>query len=228
MARADKNRSISGGFTIAELVIATAVFSVILMVAMTSFLQIGRMFYKGITISQTKETAQHVLDSVSVDLQYANSTPSSPLPTDPNSTYQYLCIGNSRYTYMPHHMIDSSKENWTDNTKPKDFGLLHDSLPGNNNPCGDPFASNTEAPLGGTNPAKNNSPTVEMLGNKMQLSSLAVGLTSPHNVSVHIAYGDNDLLIGNPDDPTCVSDLKSSEFCSVISLNTIVSKNFNF
>jgi prepilin-type N-terminal cleavage/methylation domain-containing protein len=208
------------GFTIPELLIATAVFSVILMVAMASFLQIGRMFYKGITISQTKETAQHILDSVSADLQYADSG-SNPTPIT-KTDYSYMCIHGSRYTYMLKHEIDSSRENWSDSTKPKDFGLLYDKMKGADG-CGDPFAST--APL--QNP-------VEMLGNKMRLSKFEVSLVPEadnlYNVNVNIAYGDDDVLVLTPDPskPTCIGDLKSSEFCSVINISTLVSKNFSF
>jgi hypothetical protein len=196
---------------------------------MASFLQIGRMFYKGITISQTKETAQHILDSVSADLQYANTLSSSPLPADPSSPYKYICVGNSRYTYMMNHVIDASQDNWND-SQTKSFGLIHDS-----GGCAAPFTGNSLSTLQ-TNPAAPLRNPVEMLGNKMRLSDFSISqvATNLYNVNVYIAYGDDDVLNGLPATPntaaapTCVSDLKSSEFCSITSLKTAISKNFGF
>jgi hypothetical protein len=122
---------------------------------------------------------------------------------------------------MLQHKIDSSKENWSDNTKPKDFGLLHDRMNGSDG-CADPFTSTASL----QNP-------VEILGNKMRLSSFSTSLVPDainlYNVNVYIAYGDDDVLTGaTTSSPTCVGDLKSSEFCSAINISTIVSKNFNF
>lgn len=222
------------GFTIPELLIATAIFSVILMVAMASFIQIGRMFYKGITISQTKDTAQNILDSVSADLQYADTAPSSPSSGGSGSTaYSYICLNGlngSRYTYMPRHEVDLINDNWTSPTQ-RSFGLLHDRLTGHAG-CGDPFNTSASNYVPLQNP-------VELLGNKMRLSTFSINLVDPahpnylyYNVNVYVAYGDDDVLNttapATTAAPVCVSDLKSSEFCSVIGLKTIVSRNFSF
>lgn len=214
MAKTARNKI--KGFTIPELLIATAVFSVILTISMAAFLQIGRMFYKGITISQTKDTAQHILDSVSADLQYSTSGPTAPISYTLNgATYSYVCIGSSRYIYMQGHMVDAS-ENTNHSLS---FGLLHD-----NAGCGDPF-----------NPAASKYVAlkypVEILGNEMRLSAFSVSSvgTSLYNVSVYVTYGEADVLNNATSPmPTCISDLKSSEFCSTIALGTTVSKNFNF
>lgn len=181
---------------------------------MAAFLQIGHMFYKGVTISQTKDTAQHILDSVSADLQYASTDPNTGSGgSDPN-TYSFMCIGNSRYTYMLGHEVNSSAENWNDSTKPWNFGLLHD-----NGGCDDPFNSTSTL----------NNP-VELLGNMMRLSNFDVNGTSGlYNLDVYVAYGDDDVFNNAAStSPTCVDNLKSSEFCAVTSLSTTVSKNFNF
>lgn len=54
----------TAGFTIVELMIATVVFSVILILITTGIIQIGKAYYKGIIGSRTQETARKITDEV--------------------------------------------------------------------------------------------------------------------------------------------------------------------
>lgn len=77
------------GFTAIELIIAAGVFSVVLMAALSSFLGVGRMFYKGVTINNTQNIAVQIANSITTDIQNA---------TIVNAPGSYFCIGNVRYT----------------------------------------------------------------------------------------------------------------------------------
>jgi prepilin-type N-terminal cleavage/methylation domain-containing protein len=90
MAIKSKNRS---GFTVIELLIATAVFSVVLLVFLTAFLRISELFYKGVNLSNTQEVARKITQSLTNDIQFYQGLVDKPL------TGNYFCIGNHRYAY---------------------------------------------------------------------------------------------------------------------------------
>src|SRR3990172_9120101 len=60
-----------GGFTIVELMIATTIFSVILLIVTFGMLQIGRTYYKGITLTKTQNAARSIIDTISQDIQFS-------------------------------------------------------------------------------------------------------------------------------------------------------------
>src|ERR1700685_4674914 len=86
------------GFTIVELLLATSVFSLILLVALGSFLQIGRLFYKGVSLTSVQNVATQALNDMADNIQTASSV--SALAS--SGGYNYFCIGNTRYTYTTH------------------------------------------------------------------------------------------------------------------------------
>lgn len=211
MLRTNNNSNNSKGFTIVELLLATVVFSAVVVVALSGFLSIGRLFYKGVNLSQTQSTAQQIVDSFTSDIQTSSSV---SLAATTSSKSSYFCIGNNRYIFNLHKMVDITVH---DNTK--NFGLIRDRLPGGSSACSNPY----DAP-GAVAPTS----AVEMLGNKMRLNSLSVTATCPtcklYSVVVNLAYGDDtsltiDSATGNA---TCDSNLSSSQYCSVTGLSTTV------
>src|SRR6266498_3833396 len=66
-------RRIDNGFTIIELMVATTIFSIVLMVILASFLQIGRMFYKGISINNTNEATRTLVDDITSDIKLSQA-----------------------------------------------------------------------------------------------------------------------------------------------------------
>src|SRR5258708_6166908 len=122
----------AGGFTIVELTIATAIFSTVLLVGLASFLGIGKIFYKGVTITQTQSAAQSVLDQLSSDVQFGVSVVASQ-PTGTGA--RFMCIGNARYTYNLYQEVNIDVHDSSTH-----FGLLRDLLPGNSG-CANPFGA---------------------------------------------------------------------------------------
>lgn len=84
----------SKGFTIIELLIATVIFSVILLVITGAIVQFGRIYYKGIVQSRTQERARAITDSVAKNLQFSKGD--IPVLTDGNC----YTIGNHSYEYV--------------------------------------------------------------------------------------------------------------------------------
>lgn len=219
-----KNNS---GFTIIELLVASVIFSVVLLGATTVIIQIGRMYYKSITSTRTQETSRSVMENISRDLQFsdnksfrqdytgsgipeiqwATTAPTAPTSSDPNSSSPfYVCAGGSRYTYWLGRQV-----------KEGSHGLLIHPAP--NGACSSPVAG------GGT----------ELLGENMRLTAFSV--TRPatssgtYNVSIGVAYGDDDLLNtfstgslqGELADTLCLGGI-GSNFCATSALDTVVKR----
>ena len=62
------------GFTIVELLIATAVFSFILLVVTTGIIRLGNMYYKGVISSRTQESIRNIVSETSSAIQFAQSS----------------------------------------------------------------------------------------------------------------------------------------------------------
>jgi len=203
------------GFTIIELLIATSVFSLVLLGALTGFIHTGQLFYKGVTVTQTGATAKQVLDDVSSSINNSSSNSILLYPTSP-SGYSYDCVGNVRYTYNNlHTMIDLSVGN---SYNPNgNYGILRNLINGCSAPCA---TTGCSAPL---------STATEMLGDHMRLSDFTLTPLSSgklYTVSVTIAYGDNAVLDTTTTPPTCIGDSQSQQFCAVSDLSTSVYAEF--
>src|SRR5258708_6740933 len=208
-------KRVCNGFTIVELTIATAIFSTVLLVGLASFLGIGKIFYKGVTVTETQSAAQSVIDQLSSDVQFGVAV----VPSQPTGTgAQFMCIGNARYTYNLYQEVNvDAHDNVTH------FGLLRDLLPGSSG-CADPFGASSVALVNPT----------ELLGNKTRLSKLDItpaknaggsDIVDLWNINLTLAYGDDSSLHGGDTaNPVCDANLNRTQFCSVVNLNTSVNR----
>lgn len=207
--RTNSHKSL-GGFTIVELMIATTVFSVILLLATFALLQVGRTYYKGITLTKTQNAARTIIDTISQDIQFSggevNQVPPGGLP-DPQ--YYAICVGGNRYTVKLDQKVSGSDSH----------GLVLDAGSGN---CDPSSRANMNAPL----PAASR----ELLDNNMRVVELNV--SNPNNnfytINLTIIYGDTDLLNNNIGDPNyhkqCLSVQAGSQFCATVNLSATVQK----
>ncbi len=82
----------SKGFTILELMIATTIFSTILLLCTYGLIQVGNTYYKGATTARTQAVARSIIDDISYEIQYGTVKPqiiTSPL---------LVCIGSTRFS----------------------------------------------------------------------------------------------------------------------------------
>lgn len=217
-----KNNS-QKGFTIIELIIATTVFSVVLVMVSTMIIQIGKMYYKGITMSVTQQTTSTISDDVSRAVQFSGGTIDSS--SDEETATRAYCIGGIRYTYVTNkQQNDGGHVLWRDE-KPSDS-------------C---------SPADYSQPLNNGR---EMIGSHMRLLQFEVtplNGASAARVQVSVAYGDNDLLTSYDNNgtnlvdangdgaineadiasATCRSLTLGGSFCAVSGLTTIVKKRLN-
>lgn len=230
------------GFTIIELLVATTVFSMVLVVALAGILRVTQLYYKGITASRTQEVARSLADELSESIKYSNNSiviQSDPLVAGPevavsatNDT-NYFCVGPKRYTYA----IDRQLKSAPDTSVKQKLHVLWVDVPVDG--CRGPANLNSAEP----SPPSDNGR--EILGENMRLARLEI-IPEPslgreaYTINLSVAYGDHsepNSDTGNPyggaltttDDGqsrTCQS-LNSpfvGQFCHVSSISVIVER----
>lgn len=187
----------TSGFTIIELLIATMVFSVVLLTISSAIIQIGRLYYKSITSSRTQAAARTIMTDISDAIQFndgevVGTTDPFALARTPDNGSRGVCVAGRHYSYR-------LRQQRSDQTN------LHAVVAQKTNgECNALQAQNMNlASLNGS----------ELLGDKMRLDRLVVeqipGDASSYKVSVRVVYGDNDLLC-DPD----VTAISSPAHCS--------------
>jgi type II secretory pathway pseudopilin PulG len=178
------------GFTIIELMIATLVFSFILIVITVGVMAFTNSYYKGVNSSTTQTATQGIIDDITQAIQFggAGTVGLGSLPSA--GTDGVFCAGSKLFIfssgveYNPSAPGAPSDGNW---------GLYMMNNP-NTASCTKPGA-----PSGGS----------ELLGSHMRLADFSLvqqdvsSPTSPWKVNIRVAYGDADLLCstslnGNP------------------------------
>jgi prepilin-type N-terminal cleavage/methylation domain-containing protein len=218
------------GFTMVELMIATSVFSIILLLSLAGFLQIGQLFYKGVNITQTSNTLNQTVTSLKNDILFDTSGAaitimnSSVTPaSEPTVNRYYFCAGVNRYGFFLGRQLDKAVQTDEMENFPVSgwyrFALLKDRLSVTG--CPNPFTSSASFTPAGT---------TELLGDKMRLSNLDIEqLPSPNDklytISIKIAYGDDEVLQDpNSTSPSCLAGAAYSQYCFVSDLRTTVRK----
>lgn len=175
------------GFTIIELLVATLVFSVILVVITSGIIHFTENYYKGLHESSTQTTARNVMNVISQNLQYGGGADAYITNTDTTGeTDKYICIGSVQINYKIGPQLGS------DGT----YGVVVSAV--------DPLAG-----CGAYRPGITKGK--ELLAPKMRLANLCVnncsGATSGslYTVNVGIVYGDVDLLCARKITPASTS-----------------------
>ena len=217
-------RHTEDGFTIIELLIATAVFTVILIITAAALIGISQTYVKGSVEGNTQQTARKILSSISQDIQFNNN---SSIILNPSSSSNktdefYFCIGSDVYVYNLNKRLTSNPQSWvliryTNPICPKSPPSIPQSS----------SESNYE----------------ELMASGQRLGQLSISETSINNnpaytISIEIGYGASNVLIGTDTSPVnqinentkynyrCQTGLDSS-FCAVSSLTTTVAPRIN-
>jgi prepilin-type N-terminal cleavage/methylation domain-containing protein len=176
------------GFTIVELMIATLVFSVVLLLLTTGLMQIGRTYSKGVSMARTQEVARSVADDVVQAIQFAGGTIIPTNGTMNNGIVSGACIGNKRYSVALTRQYTATSHN----------RFVTDTIASGcrAGPGGTTARSDGTAGTGMTGPLTGGGQ--ELLGERMRVVDFRVtqSATNPnvYNVLVRVAYGDDDLL----------------------------------
>jgi len=189
-----KNIKKQSGFTVIELLIATAVFSVVLLVFITAFLRISELFYKGVNLSNTQEAARTITQDIASDIQFYHA--------QPQSFANYFCIGSHRYAF----------NQFVQYVPGTNYGLLEEDLSG----CP---ALNSPSPNTNTG---HELLSAGMQLNKMQISCALNECTV--SVRVVFYGSDPSVLSPAANSPTavCTGPDESTQFCATAEYNSTV------
>jgi prepilin-type N-terminal cleavage/methylation domain-containing protein len=213
-----KTGSNNKGFTIVELMIATVVFAMVLLLCSLAIVQVGKMFYKGTTINRTQDTARRVADDVSQAIQFGVSTLSAPVGgtprtvgTAPNSyTVNSWCLGEVRYSFVTDRSLGSNPVFqsrhvlWKDRTE---------------DPACTPLNLTQARPIDDLDLSQDGE---EMVGSNMRIP--VFDLTPPSNgvwsILIRVAYGDEADLFEGTDFERCIGSNAGGQFCAVSTIST--------
>lgn len=215
------------GFTLIELMIASGLFAVILLVVSIGLLQIGRVYFKGITSSYTQEVTRNIIEDVSEAIQLSGEDVTNPIAS--NGAVQGFCVGPRRYSYQRGLLKDSGAGTVR-------HALVVDVLDECNG-TGPGVISPTQAQnINGVLTANSR----ELLGENMRIANFAVTNLGGgfFQVTVRIIYGENDLLCSpalndcnsngvtdlNRTDLQCKSTEVGGQFCSASELTTTIQR----
>jgi type II secretory pathway pseudopilin PulG len=214
------------GFTIVELMIATSVFSLVLLVVSAGVLSFSRSYYHGVVVNNTQNITRNAMNEVVQSIQFSSGV--NPIMS--GSTTIGYCIGGSRsYYFALNKQITSDSQN---------------ALVNGANCAG---SNDTLKNIGGSSLAVISSAGLqqprELLGSNMRLAKFSItpdqGL---YRVELEVAYGDDDLLCIPGANDSCVAltptnfvvgdDLRckagvGSQFCAVVHLTSAVATRLN-
>jgi len=206
------------GFTILELLISTAVFSVVLLLCSTAIIQVGRMYYKGVIANRTQNASRNVVEDVSQAVQLGSAAGSSFFDTGTQNyggvTIRSYCLGEILYSYAPAGTALGTGAG-------RIRHVLWKDKPGINAVC---------TPLNLTQANPGGVSGQEMLGDAMRVVQFLVNdeTINLYSIRLTVAYGgDNDvfkLMGGIPDYNICASSSAGGQYCSVSIINTSAAK----
>jgi prepilin-type N-terminal cleavage/methylation domain-containing protein len=202
------------GFTILELLIATLVFSIVLMVIVACVIRFNKAYYKGTVSNTTQIVARNLIDDVVRTIEF-NGGDIVPLYSGGN--VRGYCIGDSRrYSFYPGDEISGS--------------LFHVLISDTFNGCGPgtPALNMLTMPsnIATAIPPVNNGR--EQLYTNMRISKFDIteagGL---YTVTVRVAFGsDSAFDFPTAPDAKCKEDTNLT-YCAVSELTTTVRKRVN-
>lgn len=202
-----------------ELLIATLVFSMVLLVVTIGVMTFTKSYYKGITQSNTQNTARSVIENITQAIQFSGDAVTSPIGTVGSGSSVGFCIGNQRYSYQTGwQLVDGTPQIALKQTKHE---LVVDT-PGN---CSGLNAQDVTKTPSGT----------ELLSPNMRVAKLSVaqvGTSGMYKVDLRVLYGDADLLYSPSGDAAgaaapdakCRAAFSGSQFCAESELSSIVGK----
>ncbi len=228
-----KTASNQKAFTIVELMIATAILSIILVLVTAMMISIGNLYYKGTSQASLQDNIRNITDEMSQDLQLNGSALITGANVNPALPRSY-CIGTTRYTYIVGLQISSSP-----GVGQSYHVLWRDNVPAGTCPdIAQAVFDSTSLPTA--------DPGTELIGPNSMLTgfTLTTG-ASPFTLTISEAYGPPTLLcdtgtpgdcsaattnsnhIWNPNAPVgeiICKGLSGTQFCATASLTTTVSE----
>jgi len=200
-------RGNNSGFTIVELMIATAVLSVILVLVAIVMTNIGRLYFKGSNQAKVQNNVRTISSDIAQRLQLSSGQ-MAPADDDGSNPVKAYCIGTARYTYVVNEQLGG------DDTEYKHV-LWRDRVPAGT--CENTIDLRSDNP-GGTE-------GVELVTTKSRITHFTIDfgdLGGPSVINLGLAYGDEDLFTAatrGTSNPKCAGEA-GGQFCATASLTT--------
>ncbi|MEK7153861.1 MAG: prepilin-type N-terminal cleavage/methylation domain-containing protein [Patescibacteria group bacterium] len=212
-ARIKRSMRRIAGFTIIELLVATAVFGTVLLVATTGVMQLSRVYYKGVTERNTQNTARSIADLIAQSIQFnGGSVTTTPATPTPGNEYAF-CVGNQQYSYSVGYEVADSP---VAGKFQKRHALVVRDLAG----CTSSSAAQDLDPVAVIGR--------ELMRPGMRLASLQItnAGTDLYRISVRVVYGDDSVLTSPATAAAakCQSIRAGTQFCAISDLTTVVTK----
>lgn len=215
----DRKLARSTGFTVLELMVATSIFAVVLLVLTAGVLSFSRDYFASVTRSNTQAVARAILDDVAHSIQFAQTAPTSFATTGGTAA---TCIDNVMYSYAVGVQVSAASGPNHQNK----YGMVK-RIP----------AVSCSAPADITDPTYvfNKDQEQELLGKNMRISVFSIDPLGNDTFTIHVrvAYGEDDLFgipstfgsVATDDWGTLACKSGSgSQFCAVSDLSTTVQR----
>jgi len=187
----------SKGFTIIELMIATAVFSITLIILAVSLISINHQYFKGISEGNTELAANNILNDVTSAVQFSDGSLVSQ--SEPNNS-GYFCIGNTEFYYT----------------------LYSIDQPGQTNPLLEVNKCINGMPSSQNCPSQNCTIS-NLLGKNMQLINFSINQYQNSmklfQVKISLAFGRNDQLFCSLVGTNCQAFQTTTQFVNALTAN---------
>jgi prepilin-type N-terminal cleavage/methylation domain-containing protein len=202
------------GFTVFELMVATSVFSVILLVMTVGVLRFSHDYFKSVTTSNTQQVARSIANDIAQNIQFGQTVTTGLVG---GSGLQGICVGNTLYSYHIGYEV-APAYNSAKHQAP--HGLI--KTVGSSCSAAAPRDVNSASAL-----ASNEH---DLLGENMRLSSITVtpGTNNTYAIRVRVLFGDDDLLLPAVTGSTTNWDAEAcggaagSQFCASSEIATTV------
>jgi prepilin-type N-terminal cleavage/methylation domain-containing protein len=219
----------SRGFTIVELMIATAVLSTILLIVTAAMIGIGNLYYKGINQARIQNASRTITGDVTQNLQTftglsvqtaVSSADADPVLAAKTPAWNAYCVGSTRYTFVKDVELGDRLRD-QNNLNPTGVTFQHvlwrDRYTGNSCKVADLTISNPSSGRGDDPSGQ------EMVPPKSRVTAFSISpTTSPFNITLGLAYGDNDLMSFRDGTNTVCKGGNGEQFCSTSSISTTV------
>lgn len=208
------------GFTIVELMIATTVLSVILLLVTAMMIGIGNLFTKGVNQARIQDNVRSISDELAQQLKFTaapltwTTNPATIYVSDLSGnlhsyTMNAFCFGDTRYSFVVGLQIGTASNQirhvfWRDSLKAAGASAC------------DPVDLRSNIASDGT----------ELIAPNSRLTDLRITGSSPWSIDVGVAYGDDDLFsnpnsTGPPAPPQLCLGSAGDQFCATANLHTV-------
>ena len=171
------------GFTLADVAIASAIFSGVLLVCLSAFIAMGRIYFKGSIETRTQGVARKVLDEIDRTI---STTAVAYKLIDHGPDWKAYCIAGIKYSFREGYQLDRDPPGGSTKRVNQVFvkSIVTDSMGQRTESCDN------------ANPEPPDSGGIELLGQQMRITEFSIVENQRlHSIKLSLVYG------GDPDEP---------------------------